>query len=660
MNLVKITLLLIMIASPNGYAIEGVRKYISVQDTTYNKEQYDLLKKCSKNKDTTEWNSWRRENPKEKIMLAGTNLQSFELIRANLENADLSGAHLFNTNISEANLKGANLEEAYFIDVVMNSAVLTHAKLNGSSLLDVKASNSNFDYVEFKNVDIKMTHIESCTFIGANFSHANIWDQFSGPKNRLTIFRKCNFTNSNFTETMAKNVDFRHSDFSNVVFSNADLSQSDLWYANFDINDMQSAKRLFHTKFLLEDYDKYLLLKDKEVFFCDQKQYKHLQKCSERKDLSEWNEWNSHTGYIYTGKQIYLAGADLENLFLEKARLVNADLRGALFIGTNLKEAHLDNANLEEAYMNSSPCFDHASLHGASLKNASLGPATFRNASLFEADLENTDLGLANFSGADLRRANLKNAKSILAANFEKACLAAANLEGANLYKCNFCGMDFHRGIVDGTTSMYQCQVDRETDFRCVSLDSIGIDSTTKRFLEYNIRRKNWDDWYWLTTYEEEKKLYSDHGPKRQIRPRNIIRFVTTLPVRGFWWISDYGTNPSRILKVFLAIWVLFTLLYYKFPDWITNLAVSKGASSTEPSKIRLFTRSLYFAAFTMMSLSFGDMHPNPDSKGKWIVLIQVITAYFLLAAIITYLGILFTSGGPFLIYTYPLRDLFP
>jgi uncharacterized protein YjbI with pentapeptide repeats len=362
---------------------------------------------------------------------------------------------------------------------------------------------------------------------------------------------------------------------------------------------------------------------------------------------------------------IYLAGADLENFFLEKAHLENADLREAWFIGTNLKGAFLDNANLEGAYMNGSPCFDNAFLDHANLKNADLGSSLFRDARLFETNLENTDLGLADFSHADLRRSSLKNTRSISAANFEKALMEAVNLEGANLYKCNFSGVDFHRGIVDGSTSMYQCQVDRETDFRCVSLDSIGIDSTTRRLLEYNIRRNNWNDWYWLTTYEGEKKFYSEHGPKKEIIWRNVNRFIITLPVRGFWWISDYGTNPLRILKVFIATWFMFTLIYFSFPGCIENLCIKnlvvrKGKVCNIPTKTQLFWRSAYFSVSTMTTLGSGDMHPKPYSKGQLIVIVQVIISYFLLAELVTFLGILFTSGGPFLIYTYPLRNIFP
>ncbi|MDD5327982.1 MAG: pentapeptide repeat-containing protein [Phycisphaerae bacterium] len=620
------------------------------QDKTYNKTQYDLLKKCSKKKDVTEWNNWRKKNPREKVILTGVNLSSFELVDANLENADLRGAQLFNTNLSNTNLRGANLEEAYLVETILNSAVLTKVTFKSAILTRVKANNSNFDYADFENASIKIPEIENCTFIGANFSYTNISDNF---------IRKCDLKNSIFIETIAKNVDFKYSDFSNVIFNNANLSQSNLWYAKFNVDEIKKAKRLFHAKFLLEDYNDYLSLKEKDILFCYEKQYKWLLECSEKKDLSEWNEWNPHTGYKHTGRMIYLAGADLEKLFLEKVRLGNADLREARFIGTNLKGALLDEANMEGAYMNGGPCLDGAFLDHANLKNAWLGSACFRNARLFGADLENTDLCDADFSMADLRRANLKNTKSILAANFEKARMEAVNLEGANLYKCNFSGTDFHRGIVDGTTSMYQCQVDRETDFRCVSLDSIGIDSTTKRLLEYNIRRKNWSDWYWQTTYEEGKKFHSDHGPKKEIMWKNITRFIITLPVRGFWWISDYGTNPLRILKVSIAIWFVFTLIYFSFPKCIENLCmkdltVRKGKICSIPTRMQLFWRSAYFSASTMIIFGSGDMYPKPYGKAQLIVIVQGFIAYFLLAELVTFLGILFTSGGPFLIYMYP------
>jgi len=597
------------------------------------------------------------------------NLNSTNLEGANLANANLREAQLFNANLSNANLRGANLEEAYLVETILNSAVLTKAKLKDSSLLGVKAKDSNFDYADFKNADIKMSNIENCTFISADFSCTNIFDDFSGPRRRETIFRKCDFKNSTFLETIAKNVDFRHSDFSNVKFENADLSQSDLWYAKFNINEIKKAKRLFHTKFLLENYSDYLLLKDKDIFFCYEEQYKRLFECSKKKDLSEWNEWNPHIGYIYTGKKIYLAGADLENFFLEKARLVNADLRGAIFIKTNLKGAFLDNANLEEAYMNNSPCFDNAFLHGANLKKAFLGPATFRNANLFAANLENTEIGAyGDFTEADLRRANLKNSKCS-AVNFHKSNFWETQLEGANLYKCDIRSVNFQRAIMDSTTVFYQCQIDSDTDFRCVPLDGIGIDSTTKRILKYNIRRKNWNDWYWRTTWDDEKKIFKKYDSKKLTFLRTsekILSQIKTSPVRAFWWLSNYGESTLRILGVFLASIFIFAIIYsHGFsksdPGYIKNLYDFGKVSSEGPNRWTIFVRSNYFSVVTITTLGLGDMHAKPSSaKGQIFVSLQVIWGYFLLGAIITRLGILFTSGGPFLIYTYPLRDMFP
>jgi uncharacterized protein YjbI with pentapeptide repeats len=659
MNLMIIISLLIVTLCPKLYGLEGDKKNMSKEDTTYNKIQYDLLKKCSKNKNTTEWNDWRKKNSEEKITLIGVDLSSFELIDANLENADLSGAKLFNTNLSNANLKGANLEEAYLVETILNSAVLTKVTFKSAALVRVKANNSNFDYADFKNADIKMSDIENCTFVGADFSYANIWDEYSGPKRREIIFRKCDLKDSTFIETTAKNVDFRYSDFSNVTFNNADLSQSNLWYAKFNVDEIKKAKRLFHTKFLLGDYNDYLLLKEKDILFCYEEQYKRLLKCSEKKDLSEWNNWNPHIGYEYTGKRIYLAGADLENLFLEKARLVNADLRGAIFMQTNLKEAILDNANLEEAYMNGGPCFDHASLHGANLKDAFLGYATFRNAILFAVNLENTEISPADFTEADMRRSNLKNSKCN-AVNFYKSNFWEAHLEGANLYKCDIRSVNFQRATTDSTTVFYQCNVDFDTDFRCVLLDGVGIDFTTKRILEYNMRRKNWSDWYWLTPEKNAKKIYVK-GDSLKIVLGKVRRQIATSPIRLFWYFSNYGSSPKKLILLFVTILFSCALLYWQDPGCIENLVVKKGVSPEKPSRGKLLARSVIFSALTMTTLGFGDMYPAPDrTKGYVLVLFQVISSYFILGVLISYLGILLTSGGPFLTYAYPMKDIFP
>ena len=248
-----------------------------------------------------------------------------------------------------------------------------------------------------------------------------------------------------------------------------------------------------------------------------------------------------------------------------------------------------------------------------------------------------------------MKRANLKNTTSEFAANFQNANMHEVNLEGANLYKCKISGTDFQRSTVDSSTSMYQCEVDSETDFRCVALDSIGIDATTKRLLEVNIRRKNWDDWYWRTTWQEEKKLTN----------RNLVRYITTVPIRFFWWIADYGASPRNIIKAFFLVLFLFAFIYWGNSKSISNLQSQRGISSEKTSRVNSFIRCVYFSTVTMTTLGYGDIHPEKDSKWMQIaVIVQVLMSYMLLGALITYLGILFTSGGPFLIYSYPLDSI--
>ena len=55
----------------------------------FNKEQYDILLRCSEKKDITEWNKWRKANQREEILLEEADLKD-----TYLKGADLNEAHL--------------------------------------------------------------------------------------------------------------------------------------------------------------------------------------------------------------------------------------------------------------------------------------------------------------------------------------------------------------------------------------------------------------------------------------------------------------------------------------------------------------------------------------------------------------------------------------
>lgn len=74
----------------------------------------------------------------------------------------------------------------------------------------------------------------------------------------------------------------------------------------------------------------------------DKKAYELLKKCSDAKDLTEWNEYRKSTNYA----PLNLRFADLRNFYLKKAELQNVDFRGSVSVGTaNFQDANLDNAN---------------------------------------------------------------------------------------------------------------------------------------------------------------------------------------------------------------------------------------------------------------------------------------------------------------------------
>ena len=290
-----------------------------------------------------------------------------------------------------------------------------------------------------------------------------------------------------------------------------------------------------------------------------------LKRCSDKKDVAEWNEWREQ----HPNQEILLEGADLAKAQLERANLARANLSYAHLYEANLKGVNLDMANLQSARMQ-------------------------------RANLEGAFIPMANLQNADLIEVNLKNAH-----------LGGANLEGA----------DFETVTVDGGTLIWNCKVSRYsknkhfTNFAGVGLDSARIDAGIKQLLEYNIRRKNWDEWY------------KEHW---------LLRW----PVWSFWLLSNYGLRTWRIIFTFFGLAFGFALVYWLLPS---SVIVNGGNDD-----IRGLWHAVYFSVVTMTTLGFGDIAANPDSWiGQTLLMVQVILGYVLLGALITRFAVLFTAGGP-------------
>jgi len=343
---------------------------------------------------------------------------------------------------------------------------------------------------------------------------------------------------------------------------------------------------------------------------CDLEQLELLKKCSEKKDMTEWNKWREEN----PKEEIWLQGAQILN-----AHLKEADLHGAHLEEACLSYTDADRANLRKTYL------EGAYLHWAQLKRATLVGAHLERASLLGAQMQGAGLNYVHLEGAKLKDAHLEGSH-LLYDHLEGVDLRGAHLEGADFTACS----------VDGLTLFWECSVDRKTDFRGVGLESCRIDEGTKYLLEYNRRRMNCEDWY-----KQHPRL--------------------ACPAKAFFSFSDYGNSTWRIIQTFLIMATCFAIVYYIWgavdyyllgvtdhPGIVANLFVSQHGP-VDFSLVLL--RSIYFSIVTMTTLGFGDMYANANNYtlaavcGHLLLGLQVILGYVLLGALVTRFGVLFTSG---------------
>ncbi|MHC4169460.1 MAG: pentapeptide repeat-containing protein [Planctomycetota bacterium] len=299
-------------------------------------------------------------------------------------------------------------------------------------------------------------------------------------------------------------------------------------------------------------YDPELL---KRGLRCDLDQYEMLKRCSDNKDITDWNEWRKENPV----KEVFLEGADL------------------------------------------SICY---------LKGAYLHQGRYRE----EAGKEYHFQGEVHLRGVDFTRAHLEGARLKLS-SLEGTRMTNAHLERAVFYRANLKGAEVRAAHVDGSTSFWKCEIDRDTDLRGIGLDSCRVDTGTKQLLEYNNRRLNWELWY------------KEHW---------ILRW----PVRWFWLLSDYGLRTWRIMLWFFGLAFAFALVYRLWPSSV----VVNGTIGD----IQGLWHAVYFSVVTMTTLGFGDIAANPDSwLGQTLLMVQVLLGYVLLAALVTRFAVLFTAGGP-------------
>jgi uncharacterized protein YjbI with pentapeptide repeats len=366
-----------------------------------------------------------------------------------------------------------------------------------------------------------------------------------------------------------------------------------------------------------------------------QEQYGMILRCSDKKDITEWNEWRMKNG----DEEVLLEGADLIDAHLE-----GANLTAAHFERAELGSAHLERARLSEANLNGARLrFAHlegADLQTTHLKGANLWDAHLEGANLWDAHLEGANLQKSHLEGANFWQAQLEGANlgsahlegaNFMGANLNGAKLRYTHLEGANLGSTSLLDTDFLFATIDGQTLIARCDINKDTDFTGVGLAQARVAPELMPLLDYNIRRKQWEAWY---------------------KEHSWSKFFIKL----FWLMSDYGRSIKRIGITFLVMALIFSSIYWLWgllcpPGIVDNLFKVYDHSTEEVEKIEPLmvpVRAVYFSIVTMTTLGFGDMYTRVNSlAGHLLLTIQVLMGYVMLGAIITRFAIMFTAVGP-------------
>jgi uncharacterized protein YjbI with pentapeptide repeats len=152
----------------------------------FDPKQYEMLLRCSTNKDMTEWNEWRKRNATKDICLDGADLHG-----SNLADAWLIGDTVVHTQegksinysgevyLRKANLQGVRAEHATFGGAHLEMTRWTGAKLrrcdfHSAYLNEAKFDGCRADRCVFTDAVLRDASFTSSSIRGAKFMHSDL------------------------------------------------------------------------------------------------------------------------------------------------------------------------------------------------------------------------------------------------------------------------------------------------------------------------------------------------------------------------------------------------------------------------------------------------------------------------------------------------------
>ncbi len=363
-------------------------------------------------------------------------------------------------------------------------------------------------------------------------------------------------------------------------------------------------------------------------------------KCAETNDFITWNKFRRKNRKI----KIDFSGESLHQIEISKF-----NLNLIAFDGASLRRSRFDNCNFNNATFVETECF------GAHFNNCAMVSNHFTKANLSMAVFDHSDLRFSTFEYAKIHQVKMLNCQGyhidFFSASFNNTDLSGSNFKFSNLSSCDLSKVElrdvnFEAAVVDGKTIVWDCYYNVNTNFTGVGLSSCRIEPVLMSSFQCNIRRMWWMNWYKenMNTSKEHLHNKNSNWYKKIISFfKYIFKGFSTAVVKGFWWITDYGSSTVRLLMVFLALTLFFTAIYSIFPHLTNDVILNESTSLSH-----VLVRALYFSIVVNTGLGFGEINASEMSyAGHFIISMHSLIGFILLGAFLVRIGILFQGEFP-------------
>jgi uncharacterized protein YjbI with pentapeptide repeats len=216
-------------------------------ERNFSQEQYDMLMRCSDNKDMTEWSKYRDEHLGEVIWLQGAELAFAHLKRADFMQAHLEGARLREAHLERADFVQAHLEGTELMGAYLKDADLREAHLEGAKLMGANLEGAILTEAHLENADLDHAYLQGAKIWKANMRGANLTDA----RLQRAILSRAHLQQATFTtaivdgetafwmaEVNKAGADFAATDFRGVGLNNVRIDSGTKQLLEYNIRRM--------------------------------------------------------------------------------------------------------------------------------------------------------------------------------------------------------------------------------------------------------------------------------------------------------------------------------------------------------------------------------------------------------------------------------------